>query len=212
MKAPYILDIVTTPLPKETLLARAPEFKPAANLKDPAKIAEDIERKKRKYIEDAHLSEATAMIACVAIASYDNPKDSEIITNSSEKDLLATFKGFIEENRFEKIITFRGIKFVYPFISRRGATHGFNFFNYLVYPAALQSTPLDQHIDIAKLWSCGSISHPDTLEEITGVVGIDYHEPTIPYHELVETSESEAYAQVFNKLETISKIAKLLGV
>jgi hypothetical protein len=213
MKAPYILDIATTPLPRETLLARAPEFKAGANLKDPAKIAEDIERKKKKYLEDAHLSEATATVSCIAIADYNHPTDSMLLTNDSEKDLLASFEEFITKNEKEKLITFRGFKFVYPFLARRGAVHGFNFFKYLVYPAALQSNPFEQHIDVAKIWACGSIFHPETLQEIADVLGIECSGVSDIYHELVNnTSDSYAFVHMFNKLKIINKIGKALGI
>lgn len=212
MKSPYIIDIVTEPLPREVLLARAPEFKAGANLKDPVKIAEDIDRKKKKYLEDAHLSEATAVVLAIAIADYDNPVDAEILTNETEGMLLKDFKAFLDKDKTGKIITFRGLKFVYPFLCRRGAANGLNFFRELAYPAAFQNSPLDYHIDIARIWACGSISHPDTLEEIANVLGIEYQEPQVPYHELIQTSEKEAFVQIFKRLEVMGKIGKAIGI
>lgn len=63
-----VFDIETVPQNEELLLARAPDFKPAANLKDPQKIADSIAEKRRRYIEDAALDWKTAEVVLIGVS------------------------------------------------------------------------------------------------------------------------------------------------
>ncbi len=86
-----VFDIETVPQNEERILALAPEFKPAANLKDPEKIAASIADKKRKYIEDAALDWKTAEV--VLIGMGDGVDFNSMIAD--EKDLLRDFLAII---------------------------------------------------------------------------------------------------------------------
>ena len=66
-----VFDIETIAQYEERLLALAPEFKPAANLKDPAKIAESIERKRADYVNSAALNWQTSEIVLIGVGDGD---------------------------------------------------------------------------------------------------------------------------------------------
>ena len=83
-----VFDIETIPQDEARLLALAPEFTAAANLKDPEKIAASIAKKRADYLADAALNWKTAEV--VLIGAGD---DTEIqsLTASTEKELIGNF-------------------------------------------------------------------------------------------------------------------------
>ena len=87
-----VFDIETVPQDEAKLLALAPEFTAAANLKDPEKIAASIAKKRADYLADAALNWKTAEV--VLIGAGD---DAEIqsLTANSEKELIGNFLGML---------------------------------------------------------------------------------------------------------------------
>jgi len=83
-----VFDIETIPQDEAKLLALAPEFTAAANLKDPDKIAAAIAKKRADYLADAALNWKTAEV--VLIGAGD---DAEIqsLTVDTEKELIGNF-------------------------------------------------------------------------------------------------------------------------
>lgn len=62
-----ILDIETVAADEKRLLALAPNFEAPGNIKDPIKIAANIEEQKRKFIERAALSWRTCEIVLIGL-------------------------------------------------------------------------------------------------------------------------------------------------
>jgi len=60
-----VFDIETVPQDEAKLLALAPEFTAAANLKDPDKIAASIAKKRADYLADAALNWKTAEVVLI---------------------------------------------------------------------------------------------------------------------------------------------------
>ena len=60
-----VFDIETIPQDEARLLALAPEFTAAANLKDPEKIAASIAKKRADYLADAALNWKTAEVVLI---------------------------------------------------------------------------------------------------------------------------------------------------
>jgi len=87
-----VFDIETVPQDEAKLLALAPEFTAAANLKDPEKIAASIAKKRADYLADAALNWKTAEV--VLIGAGD---DAEIqsLTANTEKELIGNFLGML---------------------------------------------------------------------------------------------------------------------
>jgi predicted PolB exonuclease-like 3'-5' exonuclease len=83
-----VFDIETVPQDEAKLLALAPEFTAAANLKDPEKIAASIAKKRADYLADAALNWKTAEVVLVGAGD-----DAEIqsLTANTEKELIGNF-------------------------------------------------------------------------------------------------------------------------
>ncbi len=118
-----VLDIETIPQDEASLLARAPEFTAAANLKDPDKIAAAIAKKKADYLADAALNWKTAEI--VLIGAGD---DSEIksFTADTEKELVANFLELLGSALSDGVVVGgHNIKaFDLPMLVNRARVHG----------------------------------------------------------------------------------------
>ena len=83
-----VFDIETIPQDPSLLLARAPEFTAAANLKDPEKIAASIAKKKADYLADAALNWKTAEVVLIGAGEDD---EIQSFTANSEKELIGDF-------------------------------------------------------------------------------------------------------------------------
>ncbi len=83
-----IFDIETIPQDEARLLALAPEFTAAANLKDPDKIAASIAKKRADYLADAALNWKTAEV--VLIGAGDDV-EIQSLTADTEKELVGNF-------------------------------------------------------------------------------------------------------------------------
>jgi hypothetical protein len=210
-----ILHIETEPLPVSELLANAPEFKAASNIKDPAKIIEDIEKKKQKYVAEAQFNEATAKICAVAFTDYESGVQQvasiyggDFPDIKTEEDLLKFVK---EKIKFAvETVTFRGARFVYPFLARRAAVYGLNLFNRLYcdyHPGRLLE---EYHRDLAKIWACGGLSHPETLKEVASVLKIHTALSNVPYYQMVKNNVEEANTFLLNTLDVIEEIHERL--
>ena len=83
-----VFDIETIPQDEAKLLALAPEFTAAANLKDPEKIAASIAKKRADYLADAALNWKTAEV--VLIGAGDDA-GIQSFTAGTEKELVGNF-------------------------------------------------------------------------------------------------------------------------
>ncbi len=83
-----VFDIETVPQDEAKLLALAPEFTAAANLKDPEKIAASIAKKRADYLADAALNWKTAEIVLVGAG---DETEIQSFTATTEKQLVADF-------------------------------------------------------------------------------------------------------------------------
>ena len=204
-----LLHIETEPLELAELLANAPEFKAAANLKDPAKIAEDIQKKKDKYISEAQYNESSARICLAAIRVEGKERMRslhESVTEdgvASEEDLLFWLYSQLEA---AGTVSFRGNKFVYPFICRRALRYGLNFFHYFYSADENYRLKYFKHKDIAQIWSCGSISHPESLDEIASVLGLPKVDQALPFYKMVAVDANAAFGNVSKTLDLMDEI------
>ena len=118
-----VFDIETVPQDPTKLLAMAPEFTAAANLKDPDKIAASIAKKKADYIADAALNWKTAEV--VLIGAGD---DAEIrsFTADSEKQLLGDFLDLVSAALGDGVVVGgHNVKaFDLPMLVNRARVHG----------------------------------------------------------------------------------------
>ena len=118
-----IFDIESVAQDPAKLLALAPEFTAAANLKDPDKIAASIAKKKADYLADAALNWKTAEV--VLIGAGD---ETEILsfTNDTEKQLLADFLNLLGDALGDGVVVGgHNVKaFDLPMLVNRARVHG----------------------------------------------------------------------------------------
>ena len=118
-----VFDIETVPQDPAKLLALAPEFTAAANLKDPDKIAASIAKKKADYLADAALNWKTAEV--VLIGAGD---ETEILsfTADSEKQLIAEFLDVLGDALGDGVVVGgHNVKsFDLPMLVNRARVHG----------------------------------------------------------------------------------------
>lgn len=140
-----IFDIETGPLPDAELEARMPEFKPAANLKDPLKIKLDVEDKKLAWKEGAALSAMTGKVIAIGYALNDQPV--VILGEAAEKDTIQKFWEVVFEHRGGRLIGFNSNSFDLPFLFQRSWVH--------------RLTP-PEHLRRGRYWSDGVVDLRDT--------------------------------------------------
>lgn len=204
----YILHIETAPLPLEELVKKAPEFKASAVLKDPVKIADDIEKKKKKYFDEARFYEATGYVCAYILwdvergasdgAECDNPAD--------EKALLVELYDKFSAGVGASVVTFGGSKYSLPYICRRAVQYGEMDFFHLFYDG-WAGEPKKRHMDLAQKWACLDDHLPDTIKEITSVIGINYTPSETPYYQL---SAEDKTNRLVDELDTLFAVWSLL--
>jgi DNA polymerase elongation subunit (family B) len=118
-----VFDIETIPQDSTKLLALAPEFTAAANLKDPEKIAASIAKKKADYLADAALNWKTAEVVLIGAG-----EDTEIhsFTADSEKQLLGDFLNRVSAALGDgEVVGGHNVKaFDLPMLVNRARVHG----------------------------------------------------------------------------------------
>ena len=118
-----VFDIETVPQDPAKLLALAPEFTAAANLKDPDKIAAAIAKKRTDYLADAALNWKTAEVVLIGAGDA-----SEILsfTSDTEKELLAEFLVVLGDSLGEGVVIGgHNVKaFDLPMLVNRARVHG----------------------------------------------------------------------------------------
>jgi hypothetical protein len=119
-----VFDCETLPQDEARLLARAPEFTPAANLKDPEKIAASIEAKRKAYLEDAGLHWLTCEVALICLGS--DSSNIQAISEGTEADKLEKFLSIASYNLQNgiKLIGHNIIGFDLPIIINRARLNG----------------------------------------------------------------------------------------
>lgn len=117
----FAIDIET--IPDLSMVDLLPPVSASRTLKDPAKIAADIEEKARKQKEAMSLDPLFAKIICIGVY---NPHE-KIALMGEENQILKDFWSVV--GKHAQIITFNGRRFDLDVILKRGVKHGIgNFF------------------------------------------------------------------------------------
>lgn len=121
LASPIAFDFETIPNPD--MIDKLPEPKPRANLKDPKKIAADIEEKKAEAVSKMDLNGNTALIASCGFAGIrqedgEGWSDAVVLDpKGGEKDFLSAIWDVLMEAK--TYITFNGMAFDVPMLLRR---------------------------------------------------------------------------------------------
>jgi predicted PolB exonuclease-like 3'-5' exonuclease len=118
-----VFDIETVPQDEAKLLALAPEFTAAANLKDPDKIAASIAKKRADYLADAALNWKTAEVVLIG-AGDDTGIQS--FTGGTEKELIGGFLSVLGDAMADGVAAGgHNVKgFDLPMLVNRARVHG----------------------------------------------------------------------------------------
>ncbi len=113
-----IMDIETIADP--SVIPFLPPVEAKGGLKDPVKIAADIEEKKQKQIETLGLDKTTCLICCVTTLDVDEGEPQSIMLNPDTLDEKALLEEFWEVvHPYAKFVTFNGNGFDVPVLTFR---------------------------------------------------------------------------------------------
>lgn len=211
MQTNLFLDIESGPLPEPELLRVAPEFLPAANLKDPAKIAESIASKRNSFIEHAALDALTGKVLVISAAIDD--EDAKFLAGE-ESALVRNFLDLADSvlSQGGRLVGFNIRHFDLPFLCRRAWIVGLNVPLTLKEAMAKRYSP--EIVDLLDVWLCGDRDYTgQSLDNICKQCGIG--EKTgdgKDFAKLLATDPEAAQAYALNDLELTRKLAKRLGV
>ncbi len=166
-----VFDIETIPQDEAKLLALAPEFTAAANLKDPEKIAASIAKKKADYLADAALNWKTAEV--VLIGAGD---DAEIqaLTADSEKELIGNFLAMLDAALWDGVaVGGHNVKgFDLPMLVNRARVHGLKVPNTILSFWKGRPTWHEAVFDTLEILSFGKSFDGNGVDDVARVFGL----------------------------------------
>jgi predicted PolB exonuclease-like 3'-5' exonuclease len=163
---PIYFDIETGPLPADVRQERIPEFEPDSRLKDPVKIAESIEGKKKAWLGDAALSPITGQVLVIGLLEGDQVK----YLYGEEKSFLEQFWTIVRDAMFKSdcLVGFNCNTFDLPFLMKRSWALG------VKPPIFLRSGRYwNQYIiDLREIWQLGDRQAHGGLDQISKFFGM----------------------------------------
>ena len=137
-----IFDLETIANP--AVIPLLPDVEPARNLKDPVKIAADIEKKKAAQVDKMGLEPTQALICCASFLDLEADEMRSIMLTPELDEKLLLTEIWQELHPFERFVTFNGISFDVEMLKFRSLINK-------VYPSAIISQrryKIENHIDV----------------------------------------------------------------
>lgn len=220
-------DIETCPAPAAELAAIEPEFRPSGTLKDPYKIAADIERRRALWYEQAALSPVTGRVLMIGshldgrTMTYD--QDTVIDSASGETVLIQEVFRWVTDSGMGanyKIAGFASSTFDWPFLVKRAWILGISLPSGLFQMRGKYAEWPRWLIDLRTCWTMGDQYEPGTQGEVARLLGVgdDYRingravgggEVAGLWSDLA--TRPHALAKLRNDLTLTHKIAQRLG-
>jgi len=204
-----IFDIETGPLPDIKLDALMPEFEPAANLKDPDKIAADIAKKKAKFKEDAALSPLTGRVLAVGFQpDFGDPP--LILCDDDEAKLLdSVWRHFRTAGgtRRPTFVGFNILGFDLPFLVKRSWVNGVE-----IPPNVRQGRYWsDWFVDLREIWQLGDRQAAGSLDAICRALGLgEKNGSGADFARLWKEDREQAVKYLLNDLDLTARLAARL--
>ncbi len=200
-----VWDIESASVSEAELAAIMPQFEAAANLKDPAKIAANLESKRQAWIEDAALDPLTGRVLCIGLLQANR---FTVLENQNEAELL---KEFWLQHVFPggKMIGFNTNLFDWPFVVKRGYKYGIRP------PEWIRKGRYwsDDFVDLRELWQMGDRQAHGSLDSIARHLGVGQKTGNgKEFGKLWETDRQTALAYLQNDLALTQAIAIRMGV
>jgi len=176
-----IFDIETGPLDK----AEEPIFEPRKGTKDPEKQAEQIEAKRREWLDSAALDAYTGEALAIGWIDTHEPKNGVNVlcqNGAEERSIIERFFGHVDTHP-EAIVGFNSRRFDLPFLIRRAWILGVRV------PMGVinRCRNYDLHIDLMELWQCGDRQYKTR--------GLDYMSKSLGLSG--KTGSGKDFAQLF---------------
>lgn len=209
-------DLETAPLPPEQVQKLMPEFLPAANLKDPAKIEASIAEKKASWLNDCALRAITGQIIAVAVASNEN--EPFVYHTVPERELIVsalhTLGSQLHQSSPGPIYTWNGSGFDLPFLCARAAVYKFPAFNELTSRFRGRFTWNESFIDAKQVWSMYSPDHRDTsLAKVALALGVGEKIGNgKDFADLLKSDQQKAIEYCKNDVAMLRGIVKAMGI
>lgn len=208
MKILNVFDIETTALPANKLEAIKPVFQAAKNLRDPAKIAEDIATKSQDWIERAALDATTGRVLCIGMdaGSVDIVGDGV-----DEAFILERFWNWLELRiaHAETIAGFCIFNFDLPFLVRRSWSLDVEV------PSIVRRGRYWNEflVDLADVWKLGNYDQRISLDTLAKTLGLGAKNGTgSEFAALWESNRKHALEYLANDLTLTRRCAeRMLG-
>lgn len=202
-------DIETSSLPRDHLLRIMPEFKAAGNLKDPAKIAADIEDKKQSWLERAALDATTGKVLAIGIKSDHH---QIMFHGHDEAVVLKGFWDYVREvesssNGGCEWVGFNSSQFDLPFLFQR------SFINRIARPVGIREGRYwsRKWIDLREVWNCGRKDQSGSLDAVAKALGVGEKAGSgADFAKLYDTDQPKALAYLAHDLDLTLKVAEVL--
>lgn len=201
-----VFDIESGPLPLSHLESIMPEFKAAANLKDPAKIAASIAEKRESFVSDAALDATTGRV--LAIGHFIGESYGEL-HGPDEAALLTGFwnilRSFQSGNQAFELIGFNSNQFDLPFLFQRSIA-----LNVPIPLGLRQGRYWANHvIDLREVWNFGRKEQKGSLDHICRSLGLGQKSGSgADFAKLYETDPEKALAYLKNDCLLTKKLAE----
>jgi DNA polymerase elongation subunit (family B) len=201
-------DIET--IPNHDVIHLLPEPEASEKIKDPVKIAADIEKKRLAQIEKAGLNPLVSRVFCWAhgTAATNHCEILEELTDDTERPMVEKIMEFLGQDDI-RIITHNGVNFDLPFVYTRAMVLN-------VSPAEFGAPPLtawtkryntDRHYDLLKIytnWDSSKIKGNglDTLcKAILGIEKLEMDFSEFPEH--MKTKEGRGKIKDYNVQDVV---------
>lgn len=204
-----VFDIETGPLPDIKLDALMPDFEPAANLKDPEKIAADLAKKRIKFKEDAALSPLSGRVLAVGFLP-DHGDPPLILADDDEGLLLASVWNHFRTAGGSRRPTFVGFNihgFDLPFLVKRSWVNGVD-----IPPNVRQGRYwADWLVDLRETWQLGDRQAHGSLDTICRALGLgEKNGSGADFPRLWKEEREQAVKYLLNDLTLTAKLAARL--
>lgn len=208
MHSYLVLDIETLARPREELDAIMPEFEPPGNIKDPAKIAEAIAKKREKWIADAALDATTGSIAIIGML---RPSGFEMLRadKTSEADMLQRFWEVQHSAEFNIVVGHNLRNFDMPFIIRRSFINGIGLPLGVLHKGRLT----EKFVDTMELWGAGERGASISLDNLAKALGVGAKNGDgSQFGEMWAADKDKAVEYCGHDLELTRKCAERMGL
>ncbi len=205
----FYFDAETYSLALPELEALMPQFEAAANLKDPEKIAANIESKRQAWIADAALSPLTGYVLVIGLMSAET-----VFFEGSEPTLLEAFLNRTDEilSGGGKLIGFNIFSFDLQFILKRAYRHSVKVPRSIGGWTGRYWNWNENIIDLRLLWQMGDRQAPGSLDSIARHLGVGAKTGTgKEFAKLWETEKPKAVEYIQNDLVLVREIACRMG-